>query len=245
MVQNGTQNEGQRLIDCLNIRMSQQQLIESITSDSEFYEVLEASVNFFASDQIPLKHENLIWLNKFLEAHLFIPEEDLMCSLWNRIGKMNSGLGQETTSMSICNYMNRSTIGKTFEKEKDRPIHILDPACGSGIFAVSAYNLFHKHAQWPQCWFQQVDCDLKCVYMTILNLLIRNFNAIVWHANALVGAREDMEKLNVPCQAYGLKSGKKISTLTKLSQEDSYAIWEVWYNRSDKKKENQQLTLFK
>jgi hypothetical protein len=210
-----------RLIKCLKISLDHKEFMESTTPD-DFQNALEASVNCFATGKRPKKLEHLIFLNKFLQAHRNIPHDDLLCELWNKLGKLDFGRGQVTTPMYICDYMNNATLPNVFKEYGCKnPYFILDPACGSGIFAVSAYNLFHKHELWHKCVFHQVDIDLKCVYMTILNLLIRNFNAVVWHANALMDV-EAHKQFNKPLQGWIMESGKRVSRLYKFTQEEAY-----------------------
>ena len=233
----------QRFIDCLKLLLNQKQFCELHYDLDGLVKVLKDSVEFFETGVLPDDLESLKFLNRFLEVHLEMPHDDLLCKLWNEIGT-NLHLGQITTPMIICDYMNGQVLPMTFKKfkEEERPyIFILDPACGSGIFAVSAYNQFRGYPEWDKCVFHQIDIDLRCCYMTILNLLIRNFNAVVWNADAfaLMSGEYQIEHGN-PLQGWILKSGKKISDLYKMTKEESYDCFKRIFGTEDQQREKMQ-----
>jgi len=201
-----------------------------ITDKIEFSETVHKAVDFFVTGEYPKKTEHIKWLHSFLESHNPIPKEDLLCKEWNRVGT-DSKRGQITTPLWICDFMNKETIGKNL-KNKKSPIHICDPCCGSGVFAISAYNLYHKSPKWKNCYFQQVDIDPLAVRMTILNLMVRNFHALIWEADFLMGNTKNYEKYykKLP-QAWYLHPQKKISSVHKLTQKEATDTWDKWYGK--------------
>lgn len=86
----------------------------------------------------------------------------------------NRYAGQFFTPQQLCKMMAQLTVAPTKE-----PVTIADPACGSGRFFIAAMPLA------PNATFYGTSRDLTCVNMTALNMLTRNANAFVVHANTL------------------------------------------------------------
>ena len=97
-----------------------------------------------------------------------------------RLGK--KGLSQWFTPYPICEFMARSTIGEAEKNFEERPLRILDPACGSGRMLVVTAKASEKRNE-----YYGIDIDLTCVKMTALNLFLNGvFNSEVMCANALL-----------------------------------------------------------
>lgn len=92
------------------------------------------------------------------------------------------GLSQFFTPYPICKFMARSVIGEARKSEPEMPLHILDPACGSGrMLMVTAEESEKKHRYFG------IDIDLTCVKMTALNLFLSGvFGCEILCANALL-----------------------------------------------------------
>jgi len=92
------------------------------------------------------------------------------------------GLSQFFTPYPICRFMARSAIGEAQKIGEERPLRILDPACGSGrMLVVTAQESEKKHEHYG------IDIDLTCVKMTALNLFLNGvFHSEVMCANALL-----------------------------------------------------------
>lgn len=92
------------------------------------------------------------------------------------------GLSQFFTPYPICRFMARSAIGEALKNESEKPLLILDPACGSGrMLMVTAEESERKHRYYG------IDIDLTCVKMTALNLFLTGaFNSEVMCGNALL-----------------------------------------------------------
>ncbi|HYV90916.1 MAG TPA: N-6 DNA methylase [Chitinophagales bacterium] len=92
------------------------------------------------------------------------------------------GLSQFFTPYPICEFMARIAIGEAQKIAEERPMRILDPACGSGrMLMVAAHSSEKKHEYYG------IDIDLTCVKMSALNLFLSGiFNSEVMCANALL-----------------------------------------------------------
>ncbi len=92
------------------------------------------------------------------------------------------GFSQFFTPYPICKFMARSAIGEAEKNFKERPLRILDPACGSGrMLMVMGKETENKH------YYFGIDIDHTCVKMTALNLFLSGvFRSEVMCANALL-----------------------------------------------------------
>jgi len=88
--------------------------------------------------------------------------------------------GQFFTPWHVCEMMSAITVGNA-DTEADRPLHIIDPTCGSGrMLMAGAKRLGWRHEYYG------IDIDHTCVKMTVLNLFLNGiFHAEVMCADAL------------------------------------------------------------
>jgi type I restriction-modification system DNA methylase subunit len=93
--------------------------------------------------------------------------------------------GQIFTTAPICQFMasithaNQVDLNDTSEQ---KPLRILDPACGSGRMLLAAYKTFGSGHE-----YYGIDIDRTCVKMTALNLFLNGmWNSEVLCANALL-----------------------------------------------------------
>lgn len=92
----------------------------------------------------------------------------------------NGRNGQFFTPNTICDFMASITCEHTPER-KDRPLRILDPACGSGRMLLSSFRV-----NGPEHEYYGIDIDRVCVKMSALNLFLHGmWNSEVMCANAL------------------------------------------------------------
>lgn len=99
---------------------------------------------------------------------------DYLGQIYEEESVFNKHMGQFFTPESVCKMMAHMTVDKTEES-----ISISDPACGSGRTLIAAMPLA------PKARFTAVDKDYTCVLMCSVNMLLRNANAAVIHANTL------------------------------------------------------------
>lgn len=92
--------------------------------------------------------------------------------------------GQYFTPYTVCVFM--ASIAHTDrecdDSEKNRPLRILDPACGSGRMLLASHSI-----NGPGHEYYGIDVDRTCVKMTALNLFLNGlWNSEVMCANALM-----------------------------------------------------------
>jgi len=86
--------------------------------------------------------------------------------------------GQFLTPMPVARAMARMTL-VDFEPPEDRRPAVCDPCCGSGRMLLAVAE---QHRDFD---FVGMDVDLRCVFMTAINLGLRNLYGYVVHANTL------------------------------------------------------------
>lgn len=93
----------------------------------------------------------------------------------------NGRNGQFFTPTNICDFMASITSDENESDENRPPLHILDPACGSGRMLLSKAKIHGKHH-----YYYGIDIDRTCVEMSIINLFLNGiFHTEVMCANAL------------------------------------------------------------
>ena len=77
------------------------------------------------------------------------------------------GASQFFTPWPICKFMAQSSIDEATKSFPDRPLRILEPACGSGRMLLAC-----KQVAGTLHEFYAVDIDMTCVKMTSINLFL-------------------------------------------------------------------------
>lgn len=92
------------------------------------------------------------------------------------------GMSQFFTPWHICQFMTKASFEESLKTEPERPLRILDPACGSGRFTIASF----KEAG-PGNEFYGIDIDMTCVKMAAINLFLNGiFHSEVMCGNALL-----------------------------------------------------------
>lgn len=137
----------------------------------------------------------------------------------------NGRNGQYFTPEPVCQFM-ASVSGVEDELEDStEPLHILDPACGSGRMLLASAKVQGKHH-----YFYGIDIDETCVEMTILNLFLNGiFNAEVMQANAL--ARNDF--------IVSYRTSFVPLGIHRITEKEKSRLWHMHQNSFPKAKEKQ------
>src|SRR5258706_1282572 len=86
------------------------------------------------------------------------------------------------TPWQVCKFMASTVVSKSEETSIEKPLRILDPACGSGrMLVVAATVIGREHSYYG------IDIDHLCVKMAKFNLFLKGvFHSEVMCANALI-----------------------------------------------------------
>lgn len=130
------------------------------------------------------------------------------------------------TPFPICQFMasiTGSNASETFQREK--PLRILDPACGSGRMLLAAYKI---HGGGNE--YYGIDIDQVCVKMTAINLFLNGiWNSEVMCANAL--APDDFViSYHISLLPFGI---------FKIEEREKSLLWHLHQNSFSKPTEKQ------
>lgn len=127
----------------------------------------------------------------------------------------NGRNGQYFTPFPLCQFMASATTAKDTE-ETEKPLRILDPACGSGRMLLAAYK---QHGRGNE--YFGIDIDRICVKMTAINLFLNGvWNSEVMCANFL--APDDF------VIAYHISSFPL--GIFKIEQKENCKLWHLHRN---------------
>ncbi|MBS1595790.1 MAG: N-6 DNA methylase [Bacteroidetes bacterium] len=130
------------------------------------------------------------------------------------------GLSQFFTPWPICQFMARSSVETAREsrKNEDKPLRILDPACGSGRTLMAA-----SRVAGPTHEYYAIDIDHTCAKMTTLNLFLSGiFKSETMCANALLPEdfRVSYRASFVPFGVFRIQEKEKSSLWNNLKHLD-------------------------
>lgn len=103
-----------------------------------------------------------------------IPVPDYLGDMYEEALLSNKARGQFFTPQSLANLSVEITMPKLEEGQS-----VIDPACGSGRMLIASIR------KNPKAIFYGVDVDVNCVNMAALNMIFRNVDGYVIHANTL------------------------------------------------------------
>lgn len=133
------------------------------------------------------------------------------------------GLEQYFTPWHICKFMAQCVVeeqGKNTERES--PLRIIDPSCGSGRMLLAASRITGPHAH-----YFGIDIDLTCVKMTVLNLFLCGiFHGEVMCANALLPG-----DFTISYKTSFLPFG-----LFRIQEREQSVLWHLYLNSFERKK---------
>lgn len=111
---------------------------------------------------------------------------DLLGHVYFELG-LAGKLGQDFSPGSIAGILSHIAIPGEGELPEEGYFTISEPACGSGLLALSAAQRIADLGFNPcrHMVMQATDIDLRCVYMTYVQLSLHGFPAVVIHGNTL------------------------------------------------------------
>ncbi len=115
---------------------------------------------------------------------------DYLGEIFMRCNQGNKSTGQFFTPFHISQFMAKAVIGdEVMEKAKnDEILTVSDPCCGGGGMMMAALDVLKNDYQINyarNCFIACSDIDIRCVYMTYLQLSLAGVPAIIKHQNAL------------------------------------------------------------
>lgn len=176
-----------------------------------FTTFLELAANHIASQKGMKNAEQ--YKRRFLELTRNIPEEelyvygvmfsallleatecteephDILGDTYHKLGLANEWKGQFFTPDCVCRLMAQMALPTTERFGSQERITVNEPACGSGATILGAvWAIRQKHIDCMRnSFFVAQDVDIRCVWMTYIQLSLYKVPAVVIHGNTLTG----------------------------------------------------------
>lgn len=112
---------------------------------------------------------------------------DILGDIYHELRLNNEWNGQFFTPDNICRMMAQMLNPANEFTDKEKPVMINEPTCGSGtmiigaIWAMQRENIDFQH----KVFFVAQDIDIRCVWMTYIQLSLYRIPAVVIHGNSL------------------------------------------------------------
>ncbi|WP_455683952.1 N-6 DNA methylase [Thomasclavelia sp.] len=112
---------------------------------------------------------------------------DILGDIYHELRLNNEWNGQFFTPDNICRMMAQIINPVDEFTDKEKPVTINEPACGSGtmiigaIWAMQRQNFDYQH----KAFFVAQDIDIRCVWMAYIQLSLYRIPAVVIHGNTL------------------------------------------------------------
>lgn len=112
---------------------------------------------------------------------------DILGGIYHELNLNNEWNGQYFTPDDICRFMAQITLPSDELSVKDGPITINEPTCGSGTMVIGAiWAMQRKKFDYRHnTFFVAQDIDIRCVWMTYIQLSLYEIPAMVIHGNTL------------------------------------------------------------
>jgi type I restriction-modification system DNA methylase subunit len=127
----------------------------------------------------------------------------------------NGRNGQYFTPFPICQFMTSITNENTYEK-KEKPLRILDPACGSGRMLVASFKVNSYGNE-----YYGIDIDPICVKITALNLFLNG----IWHSEAMCANSLSPSDFVISYRISFLPLG-----IFKIEDKEKSELWHLHHN---------------
>lgn len=107
--------------------------------------------------------------------------------------------GQVFTPMQLSRLLAQLAFPKETILKRKPPVLINEPSCGSGALIIAAASVFQMYGYdyKNKVFFIAQDVDIRCVWMTYIQLCLYEIPAVVIHGNTL--ARKEWSSWYTPC----------------------------------------------
>ena len=112
---------------------------------------------------------------------------DFIGWLYEHENMLNKRSGEVYTPMTVVDFMVAVVSPFGIKKEGNKPITILDPACGTGRFMIGTYKYAKVNKIDKPYIFWNIDIQRKNFIATVFNAVVRGISAIVILGNSLTG----------------------------------------------------------
>lgn len=116
-------------------------------------------------------------------------DADLLGVVYETLGMDNDHFGQYFTPHNVSSSMAEMLFGDDEIEDKEEPVSIADPACGSGRLLLMAAQ---KLPDDTSAWYFGQDKDSDCAKMTALNLAYYNMDGLAVRGDSL---RAEMDRV--------------------------------------------------
>lgn len=112
---------------------------------------------------------------------------DILGGIYHELNLNNEWNGQHFTPDNVCRLMAQITLPSDELSVKDGPITINEPTCGSGTMVIGAiWAMQQQDFDYRRnTFFVAQDIDIRCVWMTYIQLSLYEIPAMVIHGNTL------------------------------------------------------------
>lgn len=112
---------------------------------------------------------------------------DILGDIYHELRLNNEWNGQFFTPDNVCRLMAQMTLPTSDLEGKEAPITVNEPTCGSGAMVIGAiWAMKMGHFDYSdKVIFVAQDLDIRCVWMTYLQLTLYRVPAVVIHSNTL------------------------------------------------------------
>ena len=132
--------------------------------------------------------EMYVHLVNELERHADAPT-DVLGAIFHELELHNKYRGQFFTPQVVCDMMGQMSLGENDPDINEKGfLSVSEPCAGSGAMILGfAKAMARRNQDWHrQMVVTATDVDLKCVYMTYLQLSLYGIPAVVIHGNTLL-----------------------------------------------------------
>lgn len=151
--------------------------------EKQYFEIIKK----YDKNELELFPKMLVTLVEALKQCAPYPD-DILGNVFHQLELHNKYCGQFFTPQSVCDMMAKMSFSK-FDKSIAQKgyISVCEPCAGSGamILGLAKTITNAKHNYCKHMVVTAIDVDLKCVWMTYLQLSLYGIPAVVIHGNSL------------------------------------------------------------